>query len=112
MVLALAPRTFVVTLTTVSRIPMITYQTGRVGRIQHYAGATIMLARGVEVPKMAFLHDSGSSTRSSQVDTWRWNPENNVLACFRTFKRLSSKEAVPSMEMNRCGGLRRGSLEE
>eukprot|EP00959_Pyramimonas_sp_CCMP1952_P129156 2700832-Pyramimonas_sp.AAC.1 len=64
-----------------------------------------MLIRGVEIPEMALWYDSGSSRRSSQVDTWRWNPRSNVLACFRIFNRLSSNEAVPSMEMNRCGGL-------
>eukprot|EP00959_Pyramimonas_sp_CCMP1952_P436291 9136098-Pyramimonas_sp.AAC.1 len=66
------------------------------GRIQDFAGATITLIRGVaEVPIMAFWRVSGSSRRNSQVDPWRWNPEN-VLACFRVFKRLSSNEAVPS----------------
>eukprot|EP00959_Pyramimonas_sp_CCMP1952_P058359 1218843-Pyramimonas_sp.AAC.1 len=49
---------------------------------------------------MAFWYDPGSSGRSSQVDTWRGNPENNVLACSRVFKRLCSNEAIPSMEMN------------
>eukprot|EP00959_Pyramimonas_sp_CCMP1952_P179251 3747464-Pyramimonas_sp.AAC.1 len=51
---------------------------------------------------MAFWHDSGSSRRNCQVDPWRWNPENNVLLCFMVFKRLSSNEAVPSLEMTRC----------
>ena len=49
--------------------------------------------------------DFGVWEWSDTVDAWRWNPENNVLACFRIFKRLSSNEAVPSMEMNRCKGL-------
>eukprot|EP00959_Pyramimonas_sp_CCMP1952_P350451 7342272-Pyramimonas_sp.AAC.1 len=45
-----------------------------------------MLVRGVEDLKTAFWHDSGSSRRSSPVDPWRWNPEKDVLACFRVFK--------------------------
>eukprot|EP00959_Pyramimonas_sp_CCMP1952_P425286 8908458-Pyramimonas_sp.AAC.1 len=45
------------------------------------------------------------------VDPWRWDPENNVWACFRNFKRLFSDEAVPSVEMNRRRSLWRGSLE-
>eukprot|EP00959_Pyramimonas_sp_CCMP1952_P086703 1813383-Pyramimonas_sp.AAC.1 len=28
---------------------------------------------------MEFWHNSGLSRRSSQVDPWRWNPENNLL---------------------------------
>eukprot|EP00959_Pyramimonas_sp_CCMP1952_P119997 2508960-Pyramimonas_sp.AAC.1 len=72
-----------------------------VGRIQEHEGATVTLIRGVEVPGMAFRHDSGSSRRNSQVDPWRGNPKNNVRACFRIFKRLCSNEAAPSMEMNR-----------
>eukprot|EP00959_Pyramimonas_sp_CCMP1952_P001673 34516-Pyramimonas_sp.AAC.1 len=64
-----------------------------------------MLIRCVEIPGIVFWHDSGLSRRSSQVDPWRWNPQNNVLACFRVFKRMSSNEAVPSMAMNRCRGL-------
>eukprot|EP00959_Pyramimonas_sp_CCMP1952_P435432 9117711-Pyramimonas_sp.AAC.1 len=48
---------------------------------------------------MAFWHNSGSSRRNNEVDPWRWNPENNVVACFRVFKRLSSIEAVPSLEI-------------
>eukprot|EP00959_Pyramimonas_sp_CCMP1952_P004963 103949-Pyramimonas_sp.AAC.1 len=47
------------------------------GRIQEYGGATVTLIRGVEVPGMAFWHDSVPSRRNSQVDPWRWNPENN-----------------------------------
>eukprot|EP00959_Pyramimonas_sp_CCMP1952_P456397 9473102-Pyramimonas_sp.AAC.1 len=42
---------------------------------------------------MALWHDSVSSRRNSQADPWRRNPENNVLACFRDFKRVSSNEA-------------------
>eukprot|EP00959_Pyramimonas_sp_CCMP1952_P035844 750426-Pyramimonas_sp.AAC.1 len=61
-----------------------------------------MLVRSVEVPKVAFWHGSRSPRRSSQVDPWRGNIENNVLTCLKVFKRLSSNEAVPSMEMNRC----------
>eukprot|EP00959_Pyramimonas_sp_CCMP1952_P401880 8420915-Pyramimonas_sp.AAC.1 len=38
-----------------------------------------MLIRGIEVPKMALWHDSGSSRRRSQVDTQRWNAENNAF---------------------------------
>eukprot|EP00959_Pyramimonas_sp_CCMP1952_P457989 9475879-Pyramimonas_sp.AAC.1 len=48
---------------------------------------------------MATQHDSGSSRRNDQDNPWRWNPGNNVLACFRVFKRLSSNEAVPSIEI-------------
>eukprot|EP00959_Pyramimonas_sp_CCMP1952_P059969 1252851-Pyramimonas_sp.AAC.1 len=48
-----------------------TYQKWCFGRIHDYAGAAAMLIRGVEVPKTALSHDSGSSRRSSQVDTWR-----------------------------------------
>eukprot|EP00959_Pyramimonas_sp_CCMP1952_P268813 5620563-Pyramimonas_sp.AAC.1 len=33
---------------------------------------------------------------NSQVNPWRWRPENVVLACVRDFKWLSSNEAVPS----------------
>eukprot|EP00959_Pyramimonas_sp_CCMP1952_P012997 275004-Pyramimonas_sp.AAC.1 len=36
--------------------------------------------RSRNVTIMAFWHDSGPSRRSSQVDTRRWNPENNALA--------------------------------
>eukprot|EP00959_Pyramimonas_sp_CCMP1952_P321238 6722388-Pyramimonas_sp.AAC.1 len=69
--------------------------------IQGYEGATVTLVRGVEIPGTAFWHDSGSSTRSSQVDPWRWSPETHV----RVFKRLSSNEAVPSVKMNLCRDL-------
>eukprot|EP00959_Pyramimonas_sp_CCMP1952_P238234 4978378-Pyramimonas_sp.AAC.1 len=48
---------------------------------------------------MAFWHDSGPLRRSSQVDVWRLSPKNNVLACFRVFRRLSSNEADPSVDM-------------
>eukprot|EP00959_Pyramimonas_sp_CCMP1952_P215477 4508084-Pyramimonas_sp.AAC.1 len=61
--------------------------------IHDFAGATVTMIRGVEVPGMAFWRDSGSSRRNSQVHPWRWDTENNVLACFRVFKRLSSNEA-------------------
>eukprot|EP00959_Pyramimonas_sp_CCMP1952_P097894 2045844-Pyramimonas_sp.AAC.1 len=71
-----------------------------------------MLILRVEVLGMAFWHDSGSSRRNSQVDPWRWNPENNVLACFRVFKRALSNEAVPSIGMNRCKGLMKGAWRE
>eukprot|EP00959_Pyramimonas_sp_CCMP1952_P064178 1340569-Pyramimonas_sp.AAC.1 len=64
-----------------------------------------MLIRGVEVPTMAFWRDFRVSGRSSQVDLWRGNPENYVLACFKVFKQLSSNDVVPSMEINRCRGL-------
>eukprot|EP00959_Pyramimonas_sp_CCMP1952_P195003 4077706-Pyramimonas_sp.AAC.1 len=60
---------------------------------------------------MAFWCDSGSSRRNSQADPWRWSPEKIVLACVRVFKQLSSKEAVPSVEMNPCRGLWQGRLE-
>eukprot|EP00959_Pyramimonas_sp_CCMP1952_P454604 9470167-Pyramimonas_sp.AAC.1 len=36
------------------------------GRIQDYAGATVMLIRGVEIPNMVLWQDSGLSRRSSQ----------------------------------------------
>eukprot|EP00959_Pyramimonas_sp_CCMP1952_P353622 7408826-Pyramimonas_sp.AAC.1 len=49
------------------------------GQILDYAGVTVTLIRGVEMPGMAFWRDSGSTKRSSQVDSWRWNPENNVF---------------------------------
>eukprot|EP00959_Pyramimonas_sp_CCMP1952_P303000 6339924-Pyramimonas_sp.AAC.1 len=75
------------------------------GMVQDFAGATVTLVRGVEIPRLVFWHDPRSSRRKSQVDPWRWNPENNVFVCFRVFKRLSSNEADPSMEMNRCRGL-------
>eukprot|EP00959_Pyramimonas_sp_CCMP1952_P287263 6007472-Pyramimonas_sp.AAC.1 len=65
----------------------------------------VTLMRGVEVQGVAFWHDSGSSRRSSHVDPWRWSPENNVLACFGVFTRLSSNGAVPSVKKNRCRGL-------
>eukprot|EP00959_Pyramimonas_sp_CCMP1952_P438750 9185723-Pyramimonas_sp.AAC.1 len=45
--------------------------------IQDYAGATVTSVHCVEVLRMAFWHDSGSSRRISQVDPWHWNPENN-----------------------------------
>eukprot|EP00959_Pyramimonas_sp_CCMP1952_P383007 8025369-Pyramimonas_sp.AAC.1 len=60
---------------------------------------------------MALWHDSGSSRCNGQVDPWRWTPENNVLACLRVLKGVSSNEAAPRMTINRCRGLRRGSLE-
>eukprot|EP00959_Pyramimonas_sp_CCMP1952_P149655 3131077-Pyramimonas_sp.AAC.1 len=63
-----------------------------------------MLIGCVEVPRKAFWHDSRSSRRSSQADPWRWHPENKVLACFKVFKRWSSNEAVPQMNLNRCKG--------
>eukprot|EP00959_Pyramimonas_sp_CCMP1952_P206167 4311480-Pyramimonas_sp.AAC.1 len=69
------------------------------GRTQDYKGAAVTLIRGVAVPGMAFWHDSGSPRRNTQVDPWRWNPESNVLACFRIFKVLSSTDAVPSVGM-------------
>eukprot|EP00959_Pyramimonas_sp_CCMP1952_P215974 4517335-Pyramimonas_sp.AAC.1 len=74
-------------------------------RVQDQEGATATLVRGAEVPGMAFWHYSGSSRRNNQIDQWRWNPENDVLACFKVFKRLSSNEATPSMNMNRYRGL-------
>eukprot|EP00959_Pyramimonas_sp_CCMP1952_P133149 2783704-Pyramimonas_sp.AAC.1 len=56
------------------------------GRIPDYEGATVSLARRVEVPGIAFPLDSGSSRRNNQVDPWRRNPDNDVLACVRVFK--------------------------
>eukprot|EP00959_Pyramimonas_sp_CCMP1952_P058563 1222950-Pyramimonas_sp.AAC.1 len=58
-----------------------------------YAGATVTLIRGAEVPGLAFRYESGSPRRNSQVDPWRWNPENNFDARFSVFKWLSSNEA-------------------
>eukprot|EP00959_Pyramimonas_sp_CCMP1952_P275910 5766972-Pyramimonas_sp.AAC.1 len=71
------------------------YQTWCCGRIQAHEGAPIMLARGVQIPRMVFRHDSGSSKRNGQVDPWRWNPENNVLTCLKVFKQFFSNEATP-----------------
>eukprot|EP00959_Pyramimonas_sp_CCMP1952_P294537 6160858-Pyramimonas_sp.AAC.1 len=50
------------------------------GTIQGRQDATARLIRGVGIPR-------------------------TMLACFRVFRRLSSNEALPSMEMNRCRGL-------
>eukprot|EP00959_Pyramimonas_sp_CCMP1952_P279305 5839713-Pyramimonas_sp.AAC.1 len=61
---------------------------------------------------MAFWRDSGSSRRNSQVDLWRLNPENNVLARFRVFTRLLSNEAVPSMEIIVVGAYEEGAWRE
>eukprot|EP00959_Pyramimonas_sp_CCMP1952_P126255 2640540-Pyramimonas_sp.AAC.1 len=44
-------------------------------------------------PGTAFWHDSGSSRRNSQVYPWRWDTENDVLACFRVFRQLPSNKA-------------------
>eukprot|EP00959_Pyramimonas_sp_CCMP1952_P339260 7105608-Pyramimonas_sp.AAC.1 len=79
--------------------------------ILNLAGATVTLILCVEVLGMTFWHDSGSRRRNSQIHQLRWNPENHVLACFRVFTRVSYNKAIPSMEMNPCRGLRRGSLE-
>eukprot|EP00959_Pyramimonas_sp_CCMP1952_P046713 975779-Pyramimonas_sp.AAC.1 len=81
---------------------MINYQERRSGTIQDYAGATGTLIRGVEIPGMAFWRNWGSSRRNSRVDPFRWDPENNVLACFRIFKRLSSNGAI--LSKSRCMG--------
>eukprot|EP00959_Pyramimonas_sp_CCMP1952_P206472 4318094-Pyramimonas_sp.AAC.1 len=83
----------------------------QVSRTPDYEGATATLTRGVSGPGTAFWHDSRPSRRNRQFDPWRWNPENNALARFRVFKRLSSNEVVSSMDMNRCRGLSRGSVE-
>eukprot|EP00959_Pyramimonas_sp_CCMP1952_P081298 1698485-Pyramimonas_sp.AAC.1 len=63
-----------------------------------HEGATVMLIHGVGAPGVTFRHDSGQSRRNYQADPWRRNAESNVLACFRIFERLSSKEAVPFVE--------------
>eukprot|EP00959_Pyramimonas_sp_CCMP1952_P366043 7666411-Pyramimonas_sp.AAC.1 len=63
------------------------------------------MIRGVEIPGTAVWRDSGPSRRNSQVHPWRWNTDNNVSACLRVFKRLSSNEAGPSVGMNRCKGI-------
>eukprot|EP00959_Pyramimonas_sp_CCMP1952_P132365 2767579-Pyramimonas_sp.AAC.1 len=39
-------------------------------------GATVTLTRGVEVPSMVFLHDSGPSRRNSYSDAQRRRPRN------------------------------------
>eukprot|EP00959_Pyramimonas_sp_CCMP1952_P414411 8683041-Pyramimonas_sp.AAC.1 len=61
-------------------------------------GVEFTLIRGTEVPGMAFWHDSGWSRHNSQVYSWRWNPENGVLARFKMFTRLSPNGALPSEE--------------
>eukprot|EP00959_Pyramimonas_sp_CCMP1952_P239316 5001198-Pyramimonas_sp.AAC.1 len=60
------------------------------------------MPRGFEVSIVASGHDSGAPRRNSQVDPWRWNSENDVLACFRVFERRYSNEAVLSVLMKRC----------
>eukprot|EP00959_Pyramimonas_sp_CCMP1952_P280933 5872140-Pyramimonas_sp.AAC.1 len=75
------------------------------GTIQDYAGTTHTLIRGVGDVGRAFWHASRSPRRKSQIDPWCWKSENNILAFFRAFKRVSSNEAVPSTEMNHCRGL-------
>eukprot|EP00959_Pyramimonas_sp_CCMP1952_P246843 5159311-Pyramimonas_sp.AAC.1 len=106
MALAVAPRTFLLTnFTRVPLLPMIDVPEVVFKRDSPYGCATVRMIRGVEVSGTAFWHDSGTSRRSSQVYPWRWNAENNVLACFGVFKRMSSNEAGPSVEMNRCWGL-------
>eukprot|EP00959_Pyramimonas_sp_CCMP1952_P359905 7535763-Pyramimonas_sp.AAC.1 len=45
-------------------------------------GASVTLIRGVEVPGMAFRHDSGSSRRNSKITSWRWSSENCALTRF------------------------------
>eukprot|EP00959_Pyramimonas_sp_CCMP1952_P344257 7210259-Pyramimonas_sp.AAC.1 len=47
-----------------------------VPRTQACEGAAVTLIRGVDVPRVAFWHDSGSSRRNCQVDSWRWSPEH------------------------------------
>eukprot|EP00959_Pyramimonas_sp_CCMP1952_P249873 5223708-Pyramimonas_sp.AAC.1 len=102
-VLASAPRAFVYTCCKSSYwFPWSTPQERCFGRIQDYAGATFVLLRCVEIPQMAFWHDSRSSRRSGQVDTWRENPGNNAWARFGIFKLLPSNEPVPSIDMHRC----------
>eukprot|EP00959_Pyramimonas_sp_CCMP1952_P417221 8741378-Pyramimonas_sp.AAC.1 len=56
-------------------------------KIQEYAGAAFTWVIRVEFPGMVLWHDPGSPRRNSQVDPWRWNMENNVLACVRVFTR-------------------------
>eukprot|EP00959_Pyramimonas_sp_CCMP1952_P185098 3870493-Pyramimonas_sp.AAC.1 len=75
------------------------------GRVHDIEGAAGRMIRGVDVPGMAFWRDSGSPRCNSQVHRWRWNTENNALACFRVSKRLSSTEAGPFADLNCCGGL-------
>eukprot|EP00959_Pyramimonas_sp_CCMP1952_P030258 634419-Pyramimonas_sp.AAC.1 len=45
---------------------------------------------------MAFWHDSRSSECTSQVGPCRWNPESNVLACFRVFKLFFQRGSSPN----------------
>eukprot|EP00959_Pyramimonas_sp_CCMP1952_P356617 7468324-Pyramimonas_sp.AAC.1 len=47
--------------------PRSAYQKLCFGRIQDYAGATVMLILCVEIPNMAFWHDSGSSRQDAAV---------------------------------------------
>eukprot|EP00959_Pyramimonas_sp_CCMP1952_P246290 5147731-Pyramimonas_sp.AAC.1 len=63
----------------------------------------------INVPELIAWKDSGlcgcnsyigSSRRNSQVDPWRWSPENNVLARCRVFTRVTYNEAASSMDMN------------
>eukprot|EP00959_Pyramimonas_sp_CCMP1952_P030952 649158-Pyramimonas_sp.AAC.1 len=64
-------------------VPWLTYQKWCCGKNPYNGGATATLIRGAEFPGMPFGHDSRSPRRNSQVDPWRWSPENNVVACFK-----------------------------
>eukprot|EP00959_Pyramimonas_sp_CCMP1952_P252286 5271165-Pyramimonas_sp.AAC.1 len=72
-VLASSPRALVVPpiLHTLACLSWLTYQRRCFGTMRDCQGATGMLIRGVEVPGMAFWHDSGSSRRNGQSDSWR-----------------------------------------
>eukprot|EP00959_Pyramimonas_sp_CCMP1952_P459697 9478666-Pyramimonas_sp.AAC.1 len=84
--LALAPGTFVLTIVRASWIPIVNVPEMVFERAQDSEVATVALTRGAEVPGMVFWRDSGSSRRDSQIDPWRWNPEDGVSACCRVFK--------------------------
>eukprot|EP00959_Pyramimonas_sp_CCMP1952_P262414 5486818-Pyramimonas_sp.AAC.1 len=74
-----------------------------------HQGAQFTLIRCAEVPGTRFWYGSGSSGHYMQVNSWRWSPENGVLARFRIFKRLFPNGL--SVDMNLCRGLRRGALD-
>eukprot|EP00959_Pyramimonas_sp_CCMP1952_P270881 5662978-Pyramimonas_sp.AAC.1 len=107
-VLALAPRPFVVRVTLMHEFhgsPSAAYQKSRFGEIRDYEGATVALVPRDEVPGTAFWHEPGSSKRNNHVDPWHWNPRNDVFANAKVFKRLCSNEAVPPLEIILVRGL-------
>eukprot|EP00959_Pyramimonas_sp_CCMP1952_P108391 2266361-Pyramimonas_sp.AAC.1 len=74
--------------------PESSHQPWRFGNIQDHEAVIVTLSRGVEVPGMAFWHDSRSSRRNCQVDRWRWSPENIVGHASR-----SSSGCLPTMQL-------------